>query len=642
MAAKVRDYAKLAADIKDQVGESNIISAAHCATRLRLVLKESPSAEVTKRISEMPAVIQVVEKGGQYQIVIGTHAKDVYEELTKIMHIDESAQAGVKQGLFARIIATMSAVFAPFVYILAAAGLVQGCLIIITQFAPAFAETGTYQVLSFISWTPFTFLPVMIAVTASKHFKCNTYIAMWCCLALVNTDWAAIAARIAGGETVKFLLFPMAQTTYTSTVLPPLFLVLVLSYLERWLEKHLPDVIKAIAVPFISAVIMVPLTILVIGPISDAAANGLAIGYNWLAHTIPVLAAVLVGGLWQIFVIFGIHWGVTPMNVANFAANHCDTFQAFQTCAVVAQAAACLGVFLKSRNKENKNVALSAGITGVFGITEPAIYGVTLRLKKPFIAGCIGGGIGAVIISLFGTQYYAYAGLPGLLTTVNAICPTDPDTLASLNLAANPTSFPGMMIGVLATIVITVVLVMVIGCGDEAPAAADSGKSTSTEPVEKPATISDGPFTVCAPLNGQVKSNTVVNDPTFAEGVLGQGAAIIPTEGKLYAPFDCTVFGVADTKHAINLVGPGEIEMLIHIGLDTVELAGKGFTPHVKDGDAVKAGDLLIEFDLDEIKKKYDTITPILVTNADDYSAVELLKDGQTVQVGEPILMVKR
>lgn len=643
MAAKVRDYAKLAADIKDQVGESNIISAAHCATRLRLVLKESPSAEVTKRISEMPAVIQVVEKGGQYQIVIGTHAKDVYEELTKIMYIDESAQAGVKQGLFARIIATMSAVFAPFVYILAAAGLVQGCLIIITQFAPAFAETGTYAVLSFISWTPFTFLPVMIAVTASKHFKCNTYIAMWCCLALVNTDWAAIAARIAGGETVRFLLFPMAQTTYTSTVLPPLFLVLVLSYLERWLEKHLPDVIKAIAVPFISAVIMVPLTILVIGPISDAAANGLAIGYNWLAHTIPVLAAVLVGGLWQIFVIFGIHWGVTPMNVANFAANHCDTFQAFQTCAVVAQAAACLGVFLKSRNKDNKNVALSAGITGVFGITEPAIYGVTLRLKKPFIAGCIGGGIGAVIISLFGTQYYAYAGLPGLLTTVNAICPTDPSTLASLNLTANPMSFPGMMIGVLATIVITVILVMLIGCGDEVPAAAsDSGSSTLDKPVKEALADSDGPVTIYAPLNGQVKSNTAVNDPTFAEGVLGQGAAIIPTVGRLYAPFDCTVFGVADTKHAINLVGPGEIEMLIHIGLDTVELGGKCFSPKVKDGDIVKAGDLLIEFDLEEIKKKYDTITPILVTNADDYAAVELLKEGETVQVGEPILTVKR
>lgn len=635
---KVRDYAKLAADIKDQVGESNIVSAAHCATRLRLVLKQSPSAEVTKRISEMPAVIQVLEKGGQYQIVIGTHAKDVYEELAKIMHLDESAQAEVKQGFFARVIATMSAVFAPFVYILAAAGLVQGCLIII-QFAPAFAETGTYSVLSFISWTPFTFLPVMIAVTASKHFKCNTFIAMWCCLALVNADWGAIAARIASGETVKFLIFNMAQTTYTSTVLPPLFLVLVLSYLEKFLDKHLPDVLKAIATPFICAVIMVPLTILVIGPVSDAIANGIAVGYNFLAHTVPMVAGALVGGIWQVFVIFGVHWGVTPMNATNFNANHCDTFQAFQTCAVVAQAAACFGVFLKSRSKENKNVALSAGLTGIFGITEPAIYGVTLRLKKPFICGCIGGAVGAVIISLFGTQYYAYAGLPGLLTTVNAICPTDPEILASLNLAANPMSFPGMIIGTLATIVITIVLVMIVGCDEPVSVSAPAGGNGTASTPEIP--VSMDTVTVCAPLNGQVKSNTAVNDPTFAEGILGQGAAIIPTEGKLYAPFDCTVFGVADTKHAITLVGPGGVEMLIHIGLDTVELGGKCFTPKVKDGDTVKAGTLLMEFDLEQIKKKYDTITPILVTNADDFAAVELLKDGENVRVGDPILTVK-
>ena len=641
MKAKVRDYAKLAADIKDQIGEENIISAAHCATRLRLVLKESPSAEVTKRISEMPAVIQVMEKGGQYQIVIGTHAKDVYEELANIMHIDESAQETVKQSLFARIIAAMSAVFAPFVYILAAAGLVQGCLIIITYFAPAFADTGTYSVLSFISWTPFTFLPVMIAVTASKHFKCNTFIAMWCCMALINNDWGSIAARIAEGETVKFLIFPMAQTTYTSTVLPPLFLVLVLSYLEKWLDKRMPDALKAIATPFICAIIMVPLTILVIGPVSDALANGIAVGYNFLAHTVPVVAGALVGGIWQVFVIFGVHWGVTPMNIANFNANHCDTFQAFQTCAVVAQAAACFGVFLKSKRSENKNVAFSAGLTGVFGITEPAIYGVTLRLKKPFVCGCIGGAIGGIIISLFGTQYYAYAGLPGLLTTVNAICPTDPETLASLNLSANTMSFPGMMIGTLATIIITIALVMVVGFDEGVPETAGGAEDTAPAAKEAPVT-SDGSVTVFAPLNGEVKAISQVNDPTFAEGILGQGAAIVPTEGKLYAPFDCTVFGVADSKHAINLVGPGEMEMLIHVGLDTVELNGKYFTPHVKDGDVVKAGDLLMEFDLDEIKKKYDTITPILVVNADDYSAIESLKDGQTVRVGEPILSVKR
>lgn len=326
--AQVRDYAKLARDIMESVGEENITSAAHCATRLRLVLKQTPSAEVTAKISGMPAVIQVVEKGGQYQIVIGTHAKDVYEELTRIIHLDENQDTGQKGSILSRIIATMSAVFAPFVYILAAAGLLQGALILIQLFAPSFSETGTYAVLSFMSWTPFTFLPVMIAVTASKHFKCNTFIALWCCLALVNPDWGSLAARIADGESIRFLFFEMAQTTYTSSVLPPLFLVLVLSYVERMVEKYLPDVIKALATPFICTVLMVPATILVIGPISDLVAGGIASGYNFLYDAVPALAAIVIGGFWQVAVIFGVHWGVTPMVMANFDNFGCDSFQA--------------------------------------------------------------------------------------------------------------------------------------------------------------------------------------------------------------------------------------------------------------------------------------------------------------------------
>ena len=374
--------------------------------------------------------------------------------LAKLLHLDASQQPEVKQGLLNRVISTMSAVFAPFVYILAAAGLVQGCLIIATTFAPAFADTGTYAVLSFISWTPFTFLPVLIAITASKHFNCNTFIAVWCCLALVNPDWTSMAARIAGGESIQFIIFNMAETTYTSTVLPPLFLVLVLSYLERFLNKVVPDIIKALAVPFICAVIMVPATILVIGPISDGLANAIAAGYNWLYNTVPALAGLIVGGFWQVIVIFGVHWGVTPMVMANFENYGFDTFQAFQTCAVIAQAAACFGVFLKSRSKDTKNVALSAGLTGIFGITEPAIYGVTLRLKKPFVAGCIGGAAGALVVALTGAKYYIYAGLPGLLTTVNTINASDPG------------SFTGEMIAVAVTIVVTIIMVQIIGCDE--------------------------------------------------------------------------------------------------------------------------------------------------------------------------------
>ncbi len=632
MAQKVRDYAKLARDIKGAIGEENIVSATHCATRLRLVLKQSPSAEVTKEISAMPAVIQVVEKGGQYQIVIGTHAKDVYEELSQILTIDESAQAEVKQGIVARVIATMSAVFAPFVYVLAAAGLVQGVLIIITQFAPDFANTGTYSVLSFVSWTPFTFLPALIAVTASKHFKCNTYIALWCCLALVNPDWSTIASSIADGETIKFIIFNMSETTYTSTVLPPLFLVLVLSYLEHFLEKHLPDVIKALATPFICAVIMVPLTILVIGPLSEAVADGIAVAYNFLYKTVPGVAALIGGGFWQVIGLFGVHWGVTPMVLANFANYGCDSFQAFQTCAVVAQAAACFGVFIKTKNKDTKNVAVSAGVTGIFGITEPAIYGVTLSLKKPFICGCIGGAVGAVVVAFTGSMYYVYAGLPGLLTVVNAIS------------ADNPGSFIGEVIAIVVTIVVTIICVQIIGCDppEAAPAAAGTTPEAPAVPTSTVPEAKNADTTVYAPLNGEVKALSEVNDPTFAEGILGQGAAIIPSEGKLYAPFDGTIANVFETNHAICLTNDADIELLIHVGLDTVSLQGKHFTPRVKNGDTVKKGQLMLEFDIDAIKAAgVDTIPPVRVTNADDSESATPGTESGASEVGMKLLQVK-
>lgn len=627
--ATVRDYPKLAHDIKEVLGEENIVGAAHCATRLRLVLKQSPSQEVTKRISSMPGVIQVMEKGGQYQIVIGTHAKDVYNELSQILNIDTSQQPAVKQSIGNRIIATMSAVFAPFVYILAAAGLIQGCLIIINQFAPSFAETGTYAVLSFLSWTPFTFLPIFIAITASKHFKCNTYIAVACCCALVNPDWSAMAARIADGETIKFLIFNLSPTTYTSTVLPPLFLVLVLSYLERFCEKHLPDVIKALATPFICMLIMVPATILVIGPISDNVANAIAVGYNYLVNHVPVLAAMIVGGIWQVIVIFGVHWGVTPMVLANFANNGCDSFQAFQTCAVIAQAAACFGVFLKTKKSDIKNVSLSAGLTGIFGITEPAIYGVTLRLKKPFICGCIGGAIGAIVISFFHSMYYVYAGLPGLLTTVNAIS------------SENPNSFTGMMIGVVATIVITIVLIQIVGCDEKTEPVAEKNAPTTAQPVAT-STEAAKTCTISAPLNGEVKPLSEVNDTTFSGGILGQGVAILPSEGKLYAPFDGKVSSIFDTKHAICLENADGVEVLIHIGLETVNLGGKHFETKVKAGDSIRMGDLLVEFELSEIAKEFDTITPILITNVDEMESISMQKQSGAVQVGDTLMTVTK
>ncbi len=456
MAQIKRDYPKLAKDIIREVGgKENIVNATRCATRLRLVLKETPEG-AKEKVQELTGVITVVENSGQFQVVIGTHVGEVYENVMKNLNLEAMSEEEVetKQSLLNRIIATMSAVFAPFIYILAAAGILQGILILINLFWPQFATTGTYEILSLISWTPFAFLPILIGITASKHFKCNTFIAVTCCAALINPTWVEIAKRITEGEVVNFLFFNLSGVTYGSSVLPPLFLVLVLSYLEHFLSKRIPEIMKALLVPFICMIVMVPLTILIIGPLTNGGAEAVAVGFNLLMEKAPLLGGILIGGLWEVFVIFGVHWGITPMVMANFSIYGYDAFQAFQTLAVIAQIGAAIGCFIKSKNSELKKVALSASVTGIFGITEPTLYGVTLRLKKPFICACIGGAISAAVMSFFNTVYYAYAGLPGILTIVNAINPTDTK------------GFIGMVIGSVLAIIVPMILVLVVGFDD--------------------------------------------------------------------------------------------------------------------------------------------------------------------------------
>ena len=628
--AKVRDYHKLALDIIDVVGgQKNIVNATRCATRLRLVLKETPEG-AKEKVSALAGVITVVENNGQFQVVIGTHVGEVYDSVAEALHLDASAQEieQPKQNIVNRIIATMSAVFAPFVYILAAAGLLQGALILITM------ETGTYEVLNFMSWTPFTFLPIFIAITASKHFKCNTYIAILCCCALVNQSWADIAARIADGDVVRFLGVKLSETTYTSTVLPPLLLVWVLSYLEHFIEKKLPDAAKPLLTPLICFVVMVPATIMVIGPASAITANAIANGYNALVAFAPALAGAIIGGLWQVVVIFGVHWGITPVVLANFDMNGCDTFQAFQTIAVVAQVAAAFGVFIKSRNKEFKGVALSAGVTGIFGITEPTIYGVTLRLKKPFICGCAGGAVGAVVMSFFHSAYYAYAGLPGLLTIVNAISKDA------------PMSFIGEALACVIAFVITIVAIQIVGFDDPVDEAEESEEETKKitgtemlsgekqEQKEQTAEIKK----IESPLAGTVIPLSEVHDEVFASEMMGKGCAVIPEEGKVYAPFDGKVVGLLDSHHAVGMESTDGVEILIHVGMDTVKLNGRCFTIHVEEGEQVKKGQLLLEFDIPGIKEAgYEVTTPIVVTNSDEFNDVEMKAEGQ-VTVGVELL----
>jgi len=628
--AVIRDYNKLASDIlREAGGENNISSFTRCATRLRLVLNETP-AEAKNRIQNLPGVIAVVESGGQFQVVIGTHVAEVYNALSALLGENHAgATAKPKTRWLDAVIGTMSAVFAPIVYILAAAGILQGLLIVAGLIDAEVKTSGTFAILNFMSWTPFAFLPVFIAITAARHFKCNPYIAVLCCCALINPEWSAMAGRIAGGETITFLFIPLAKTVYTSSVLPPLFLVWALSWLEKRVERILPDVVSALFTPLVCFVIIVPLTLIIIGPVTTWAAMGIASGYNALFAAAPAVAAAVIGGVWQIVVIFGVHWGITPVIMANFDTQGYDSFQAYQTIAVIGQMAAVFGVFLKTRNRELKTTSLSAGVTAIFGITEPAIYGVTLRFKKPFICGCIGGAVGAVVASLFGSLYYAYAALPGLFTLVNAISPDA------------PMSFIGELAGSATAIVLTIVLVQFVGFEDPVAEEHLSEPETATvAAATSAATTATVSLQIMSPLHGEVIALERVADDAFAQKALGDGIAIRPQSGQVVAPCDARVETLIDSHHAVGLSCDNGAELLIHVGLNTVNLQGQHFRPLVKEGDVVKAGTPLLEFDKEAIERAgYDLTTPVLVINSDDYRLTKHQSEGD-IRQNAPLMTV--
>lgn len=607
MSSKIRDYNKLAVDILNELGgEDNIVTVARCATRLRLVTQKTPE-NAKENIAKFPGVITVVEKGGQIQVVIGTNVDKVYNAFIQLIKTDNKVASSENKNILNLIIATMSAVFAPFVYVLAASGILQGILILIKLAFPDFGTTGTYQVFNFISWAPFAFLPIFIAITASQHFRCNIYIAVACCAALLSPTWAELAALIKSGQEVNLFGLALSETTYTSTVLPPLFLVWLLSYLERFLEPRLHSIIKPLLMPLICLVIMVPLTLLAIGPLTANAAHYIANGYNWIVNLAPSVAGGLIGAVWQVFVIFGVHWGITPVIIENINQYGQDSFQAFQTIAVIGQVGATLGFYIKTKNKDMKGVSLSAFVTGIFGITEPAIYGVNLRFKKPFIYGCACAAIGGIVAGFFTPYYYTYAALPGPLTIVNAINPE------------HPGSFIGVLLGSAIALFGPVLLIQILGTGET--------KLSSNDSIEDdtPNVLLDE-IQITSPMTGKALPLSEVPDPAFAQKLMGEGIAIEPTDNHVYAPDDAQITAVFErSKHAIGLTLNNGVELLIHCGIDTVNLTNNEFNYHVSLNQQVKKGDLLISFDTDAIiKAGYPLITPIIIVNSTQYQQITL------------------
>lgn len=611
------DYSITAKEIvKELGGDENIVNVTHCATRLRFILKDESVVDGAK-VAKIPGVITTVQAGGQYQIVIGNHVSDAYAFVMKLVHVEsaEIQNAGKKAGVVSRIIDVISSIFAPFLYTLAACGILQGILGVLVALNWIDTTGGTYQILNFVSWTAFTFLPVLIAVTASKKFNVNVFIAVVIACALVSLDYIAM---VNAGDPVKFLGIPVQLLSYTSSVIPIILAIWIASYVQKFFDKVLPIVVRNLFTPMFTIAIMVPLTLLVFGPVGNTIGGAIGDIYNTLYGLSPIVAGVVVGGLWEVLVIFGVHWGITPVTVGNYANLGYDTFTGLQASAVFSQAGAALGVFLKTKDKEMKGVSFSAAITGLFGITEPAIYGVNLRLKKPMICGCIAGAIGGGIGGAFQAVSWSY-NMPGIAT------------LPAYFKAGHMTQFIGLVISILVSFVLGALLTYLVGFKEEIT------ELKENEPETK---LTEGTVEVASPVSGKVIPVSKVNDEAFASEMMGKGVGIIPNDGKVYAPFDGTISALFDTNHAVGLTGENGLETLIHIGIDTVKLDGEGFKVHTKTDASVKKGDLLVEFDKELLEKEgFDTTVIFIIVNMDQVKDMKI-EDEKTVKALESVMEV--
>ena len=614
---------EIAVRVLDAVGgKENVNSVVHCATRLRFKLKDEGKAD-TNRLIQDDDVIQVVQSGGQYQVVIGSHVSDVYRELTGVANFDgESEKSAEKGNPLNQLIDIISSIFTPFLGAMAGAGVLKGFLTLAVTMNWLAADSGVYTVWYAIADGLFTYLPVMLAFTAAKKFKTNEFLAVSLAMALVHPSITELA-----GQTLSFVGIPViiGASAYTSSVIPIILAVFLQSYVERFFKKVIPSFLQIICVPLAVFLIMAPVTFIVVGPLGTIVGNLLGSGYDAIYNLSPILAGAIMGGLWQVFVMFGMHWGFVPIAMVNLTQFGFDTMVPMLLPAVLAQGGAALAVFFITKNVKLKGLALSSTITSLFGITEPTVYGVTLPLKKPFIAACISGAIGGAIVGFSQVKNYTF-GLVSLLSLPSFI-PQDTQDMSGLIAAAI-----GTAVAFGAAFVLTFVLRF-----EDQPNPAD----TDTEKSKVPApSITNERVVLSSPLAGRVVPLNEVKDQVFSSGAMGKGIAIDPANGTLVAPADGTITTLFPTGHAIGLTTTDGVEILMHIGMDTVELEGKGFEIFVKQEDQVKKGDLLVKFDLSLIKEAgYSTVTPIVVTNTPNYLDVLDMNQEDVLQ-GEDFLAI--
>lgn len=600
-------------------GESNVNSVFHCATRLRFKLKDSSKADKAT-LEKTPGVITVVENSGQFQVVIGNSVSQVYDKImaeTNLQDVEKSTEAqntstDKDTNVLGKAVDIISSIFSPLLGALAGAGVLKGLVALFLALHWLDNTSGTYLVLNAASDSVFYFLPIFLAVTAARKFKTNQFVSIAIAGALV---YPTILTALDSGISLSFLSIPIVLVNYTSSVIPIILAVWVQSYVERFASSFIHESVKNILVPMVALLVVIPLTFLVFGPVGHLVSQGLASGFTWIYNLSPILAGGIAGAFWQVFVIFGVHWGFVPIMLGNIAANGFDPMLPMLTAAVMAQAGATLGVFFKSRNKDTKALAGSSTLAAIFGITEPTIYGITLKLKKPFIYACIAGAVGGAIIGAGGSRAIAFA-LPGLLALPTYI----------------GTGFVAVIIGLLVAFVLAGLLVYILGFKEEATVAtvdnapAPTGNTSTTTATTASVIAKE---VIISPLQGTILPLESLEDPAFSSGAMGKGIAIEPTSGLLTSPVNGTITTVFPTGHAIGITSNDGAEMLIHVGMNTVRLKGQFFEKMVKEGDVVEQGQLLLKFDIEQIRAAgYVLATPVIVTNAASY--LDVLKTSET------------
>ena len=627
------DYAKCAKEIFDTVGgRSNLVSAAHCATRLRLVTVDNSKIDM-KKLENIDGVKGVFSNNGQLQLIIGTGTVNkVYDEFLKVSGMtaatkeEVKAAAAAKQPVFKRMIKALGDVFVPILPAIVASGLMMGLVEALGKAMPAFAGSDWYGILDLFSNTAFTFLPILIAVSAARVFGGNIFLGAVIGMIMIHPNlinaWSVASMDAADIPVWHLFGFSIRQVGYQGHVIPVIIAVWIMCKLENWLHKHVPEMIDLFVTPLCTVLITGFLTIGLIGPVFSTAETYVLEFASWIITVGHGIGAMIMGAIYPLTVVCGIHHMYNVIEAGMLASDGLNIWMPIASAANFAQGAACLAVGLKARNYKTKSISIPSALSAALGITEPAIFGVNLRFMKPLVCGMAGGAVGALLGSIFhiGATSYGVTGIPGFLTTL------DYSAQYAIMLAVS--------------FAVAFALTWFTWKEDPEDAKVTAAKTddapTATEGTAEEVTVDGTAKKLYAPIQGTIVPRNEIPDDTFAAGVLGDGVGIDPEEGVVVAPFDGEISSVTDTKHAIGITGPADMEVLIHVGVDTVNMKGDGFELLVEEGQKVKAGQKLMTFDIAKIKAAgYSPVAAVLLTNSDDYPEFKVVKTGKTQRLEE-------